>query len=67
MTNQGISTRPDKICVCGNVYEVTVYTQSSPEAGHFDCVSCGKRLDQWNSVRVPEHTLRSTPARTQWD
>jgi hypothetical protein len=50
-------------CECGAVYDRSEHIGEAREISSFECVVCGKTIENWNSAWVPRYRFIACPAR----
>ena len=50
-------------CGCGAVYDRSEHIAEAREISSFECVVCGKTIENWNSAWVPRYRFIACPAR----
>jgi stage III sporulation protein SpoIIIAA len=49
-------------CECGAVYDRSEHIAEAREISSFECVVCGKTIENWNSAWVPRYRFIACPA-----
>ena len=50
-------------CGCGAVYDRSEHIAEAREISSFECVVCGKTIENWNSAWVPRYRFIACPTR----
>jgi hypothetical protein len=51
-----------RFCKCGAVYDRSEHIAEAREISSFECVVCGKTIENWNSAWVPRYRFIACPA-----
>jgi hypothetical protein len=57
-----MSESAHRSCECGAVYDRSEHIAEAREISSFECVVCGKTIENWNSAWVPRYRFIACPA-----
>jgi hypothetical protein len=57
-----MSESAHRSCECGAVYDRSEHIAEAREISSFECVVCGRTIENWNSAWVPRYRFIACPA-----